>query len=72
MVVGTTNFNDGGGFYGDAGGNFGWDRISTPPNGSQSAPTNADSRVSASPQQHHFRIPASNSSRVLHGRTAMP
>ena len=22
----TTNFNDGGGFYGDAGGNFGWDR----------------------------------------------
>jgi len=26
MVVDTTNFNDGGGFYGDAGGNFGWDR----------------------------------------------
>jgi hypothetical protein len=26
LVVETTNFNDGGGFYGDAGGNFGWDR----------------------------------------------
>src|SRR5262245_26446140 len=26
MVVDTTNFNDGGGFYGDAGGNFAWDR----------------------------------------------
>jgi len=26
LVVDTTNFNDGGGFYGDAGGNFGWDR----------------------------------------------
>ncbi len=26
FVVDTTNFNDGGGFYGDAGGNFGWDR----------------------------------------------
>ena len=25
LVVETTNFNDGGGFYGDAGGNFGWD-----------------------------------------------
>ncbi len=25
LVVDTTNFNDGGGFYGDAGGNFGWD-----------------------------------------------
>ena len=25
-MVDTTNFNDGGGFYGDAGGNFGWDR----------------------------------------------
>ena len=28
LVVDTTNFNDGGGFYGDAGGNFGWDRQS--------------------------------------------
>ncbi len=26
LVIDTTNFNDGGGFYGDAGGNFGWDR----------------------------------------------
>jgi hypothetical protein len=26
LVVDTTNFNDGGGFYGDAGGHFGWDR----------------------------------------------
>jgi hypothetical protein len=26
LVVDTTNFNDGRGFYGDAGGNFGWDR----------------------------------------------
>jgi hypothetical protein len=26
LVVDTTNFNDGGGFYGSAGGNFGWDR----------------------------------------------
>ena len=26
LVVDTTNFNDGGGFFGDAGGNFGWDR----------------------------------------------
>jgi hypothetical protein len=26
LVVDTTNFNDAGGFYGDAGGNFGWDR----------------------------------------------
>jgi hypothetical protein len=26
LVVDTTNFNDEGGFYGDAGGNFGWDR----------------------------------------------
>jgi hypothetical protein len=26
LVVDTTNFNEGGGFYGDAGGNFGWDR----------------------------------------------
>jgi hypothetical protein len=26
LVVETTNFNDSGGFYGDAGGNFGWDR----------------------------------------------
>lgn len=26
LVVETTNFNDAGGFYGDAGGNFGWDR----------------------------------------------
>jgi hypothetical protein len=26
FVVDTTNFNDSGGFYGDAGGNFGWDR----------------------------------------------
>jgi hypothetical protein len=26
LVVDSTNFNDGGGFYGDAGGNFGWDR----------------------------------------------
>lgn len=26
LVVDTTNFDDGGGFYGDAGGNFGWDR----------------------------------------------
>ena len=26
LAVDTTNFNDGGGFYGDAGGNFGWDR----------------------------------------------
>ena len=26
LVVDTTNFNDGGGFYGDAAGNFGWDR----------------------------------------------
>jgi hypothetical protein len=26
LVVDTTNFNDGGGFYGDAGGNFGWSR----------------------------------------------
>lgn len=26
LVVDTTNFNDGGGSYGDAGGNFGWDR----------------------------------------------
>ena len=26
LVVDTTNFNDGAGFYGDAGGNFGWDR----------------------------------------------
>jgi hypothetical protein len=26
LVVDTANFNDGGGFYGDAGGNFGWDR----------------------------------------------
>jgi len=26
LVVDTTNFNDGGGFYGDAGGNFGWDQ----------------------------------------------
>jgi hypothetical protein len=25
-LVDTTNFNDSGGFYGDAGGNFGWDR----------------------------------------------
>jgi hypothetical protein len=24
LIVDTTNFNDGGGFYGDAGGNFGW------------------------------------------------
>jgi hypothetical protein len=26
LVVDTTNFKDGSGFYGDAGGNFGWDR----------------------------------------------
>ena len=26
LVIDTTNFNDGGGFYGDAGGMFGWDR----------------------------------------------
>lgn len=26
LVVDTANFNDAGGFYGDAGGNFGWDR----------------------------------------------
>jgi hypothetical protein len=26
LIVDTTNFNDAGGFYGDAGGNFGWDR----------------------------------------------
>jgi hypothetical protein len=26
LIVDTTNFNDGGGFYGPAGGNFGWDR----------------------------------------------
>src|SRR5262249_58472846 len=26
LVVDTTNFNGAGGFYGDAGGNFGWDR----------------------------------------------
>ena len=26
LIVDTTNFNDGGGYYGDAGGNFGWDR----------------------------------------------
>jgi hypothetical protein len=26
LLVDTTNFNDAGGFYGDAGGNFGWDR----------------------------------------------
>ena len=26
LVVDTTNFNDAGGFYGDAGDNFGWDR----------------------------------------------
>jgi hypothetical protein len=26
LVVDTTNFNDGGGFFGEAGGNFGWDR----------------------------------------------
>jgi hypothetical protein len=26
LVVDTTNFSDAGGFYGDAGGNFGWDR----------------------------------------------
>jgi hypothetical protein len=26
LVVDTTNFTDSGGFYGDAGGNFGWDR----------------------------------------------
>ncbi len=26
LVVDTTNFNDGGGFYGDAGGMYGWDR----------------------------------------------
>src|SRR5262249_45917895 len=26
LVVDTTNFNDAGGFYGDAGGNFAWDR----------------------------------------------
>ena len=26
LVVDTTNFNDGGGFYGDAGGLYGWDR----------------------------------------------
>jgi hypothetical protein len=26
LVVDTTNFNDGGGFYWEAGGNFGWDR----------------------------------------------
>jgi len=26
LVVDTSNFNDGGGLYGDAGGNFGWDR----------------------------------------------
>ena len=26
LVVDTTNFNDSGGYYGDAGGNFGWDR----------------------------------------------
>jgi hypothetical protein len=26
LVVDTTNFNDASGFYGDAGGNFGWDR----------------------------------------------
>jgi hypothetical protein len=26
LVVDTTNFNDAGGFYGQAGGNFGWDR----------------------------------------------
>jgi hypothetical protein len=25
LVIDTTNFNDSGGFYGDAGGNFGWD-----------------------------------------------
>ena len=25
LVVDTTNFRDGSGFYGDAGGNFGWD-----------------------------------------------
>jgi hypothetical protein len=26
LVVDSTNFNDAGGFYGPAGGNFGWDR----------------------------------------------
>jgi len=26
LIIDTTNFNDAGGFYGDAGGNFGWDR----------------------------------------------
>ena len=26
LVIDTANFDDGGGFYGDAGGNFGWDR----------------------------------------------
>jgi hypothetical protein len=26
LIIDTTNFNDNGGFYGDAGGNFGWDR----------------------------------------------
>lgn len=26
LVIDTTNFDDGAGFYGDAGGNFGWDR----------------------------------------------
>jgi len=26
LIVETTNFNDAGGFYGEAGGNFGWDR----------------------------------------------
>jgi len=26
LIVDSTNFNDAGGFYGDAGGNFGWDR----------------------------------------------
>ena len=26
LVVDTTNFNDAGGLYGEAGGNFGWDR----------------------------------------------
>lgn len=26
LVVDTTHFNDGGGYYGEAGGNFGWDR----------------------------------------------
>ena len=26
LVVDTANFNDGGGFYGDAGGMYGWDR----------------------------------------------